>query len=641
LTRRRRAGPAARGVSIVVASWNTRDVTLACVERARQHTPVPAEVIVVDNGSTDGSAEAVEVLAAVAGPVPVRLLRNASNEGYARAVNQGLAVATGRWIVLLNSDVLVTPGWLRRLLGAARDPRVGLVGPMTNCAGSADQALAAPPRYDSPASLDDFAERWAAAHPGERRRVERLVGFCLLVRRAVVERLGRLDERFGLGNFEDDDLCRRVRQAGYTLVVARDVFVHHFGSLSFRVNGVDHGALMRENAGRFAAKWAPAVRRPHAARRATVSLCMIARDEAEQIGRCLESAAAVVDEMVVVDTGSRDDTAGVARAHGATVLHVPWADDFSAARNAALDAAGGEWVLSLDADEALAPRAAARLRDTLGATRAPGLRVPIHDVSPDGGTTSVHLLVRVFRRAPAHRFAGRVHEQVTVPHGETADLPILHYGYADPATLRAKQIRNRALLERAVGEAPADAAVRYYLACACLGLGDVEAAAGAAEAALAVAGPQQVELRLQALQTLAEARLAAGDYAAAERACEAALAAEPDWIDARLLLGRLHRRAGRCRQALVELGRFLGDRARLAADPAWPVRFPLLGSIGAEAPARAELALVHAALGGLERARREAERARRLAPRRADIAQVLAGIEARLDAARSPWRDTP
>ena len=93
-----------------------------------------------------------------------------------------------------------------------------------------------------------------------------------------------------------------------------------------------------------------------------VSLCMIACDEEANIGACLQSASRDVDEIIVVDTGSRDRTRSVARHHGARVVELPWRDDFSAARNHGLEQAAGEWILVLDCDERIAPESSGLIR---------------------------------------------------------------------------------------------------------------------------------------------------------------------------------------------------------------------------------------------------------------------------------------
>ena len=117
---------------------------------------------------------------------------------------------------------------------------------------------------------------------------------------------------------------------------------------------------------------------PATARRSMrVSLCVIARDEAEALGPCIESARPVVDEIVVVDTGSSDETIAVARAHGANVIEAPWTDDFAAVRNIGLAQASGAWVLTLDADERLSPEAVDSLVATIADAGAPALRMPI------------------------------------------------------------------------------------------------------------------------------------------------------------------------------------------------------------------------------------------------------------------------
>jgi GT2 family glycosyltransferase len=120
---------------------------------------------------------------------------------------------------------------------------------------------AAPPQlvadvpYRDMAGMEEFARRRRGDHLGEWFTTGKLSGFCLLMTRAVYEKIGGLDERFGLGFFDDDDLAERARRAGFALAVAHDVFVHHFGSRTFVGNGIDAGKLLDENAGRFAAKW--------------------------------------------------------------------------------------------------------------------------------------------------------------------------------------------------------------------------------------------------------------------------------------------------------------------------------------------------------------------------------------------------
>src|SRR5205085_5527477 len=137
---------------------------------------------------------------------------NESNLGFARGCNQALARASGRYVVFLNNDTVLTPGWLDGLVRCALHdwPHVGLVGPVTNGAPE-PQGVAAD--YRDLADLEPFAARRRRAFAGRVLPVKRLTGFCLLARREVLDRLGPLDERYGVGFFEDDDLCLRAREA--------------------------------------------------------------------------------------------------------------------------------------------------------------------------------------------------------------------------------------------------------------------------------------------------------------------------------------------------------------------------------------------------------------------------------------------
>ena len=130
---------------------------------------------------------------------------------------------------------------------------VGLVGPMSNYAAPPQLVEGVP--YRDMIEMHEFAARWRDEHRGAWFTVPKLSGFCLLMKRVVYDKIGGLDERFGLGFFDDDDLAERARRAGFELAVAHDLFVHHFGSRTFAGNGIDAAKILDENAERFAHKW--------------------------------------------------------------------------------------------------------------------------------------------------------------------------------------------------------------------------------------------------------------------------------------------------------------------------------------------------------------------------------------------------
>lgn len=190
-----------------------------------------------------------------------------------------------------------------------------------------------------------------------------------------------------------------------------------------------------------------------------VALVMIVRDEARAIERCLHSARPWVDEMIVLDTGSHDDTPACARAAGARVHHFEWIDDFSAARNAALALTQADWRLVLDADEWLVAGGAALRRLGSPAQRFVGQIEVASQI--DAATLAPSWLPRVLPRGVV--YSGRIHEQpdIGVPR-RRLELSVHHDGYL-PAQRAAKAGRNRRLLERALREHPGDAYWTYQL----------------------------------------------------------------------------------------------------------------------------------------------------------------------------------
>ena len=238
--------------SIVILTRNEIAYTRACVESIQRLTPEPFEFVFVDNGSTDGT---VEYLRGIDGAV---VNENDANLGFGGGCNQGIAASTGERILLLNNDVVVTEGWLtalhRELDSGAH---VGIAGPRSNRVAGVQQVDEAVTGYDVETldGLEPWAATWRESNRGASDPCVRLVGFCLLVERRVIDRIGGFDLRFGLGNFEDDDFCIRAGVAGFESRIAHDSFIHHAGSRTFTAERIDYVSTMSANQARFAAKW--------------------------------------------------------------------------------------------------------------------------------------------------------------------------------------------------------------------------------------------------------------------------------------------------------------------------------------------------------------------------------------------------
>lgn len=242
--------------SLVILTFNQLDFTKQTVESIRRHTPESHEIIFVDNGSRDGTLDWLEALVQENGDY--RLIANKANLGFAAGCNQGILAARGEFILLLNNDVMVTPGWLSGMLASFDSlTKVGIVGPVTNNI-SGPQKIDTP-RYESPTELDSFALAHRERFAGCRVPSRRIVGFCMLFRRSLVDRIGLLDEEFGSGNFEDDDLALRAALEGFQNLIVYDVFIHHHGSASFSGNRIDYAGAMARNRKIFNRKWSAPV----------------------------------------------------------------------------------------------------------------------------------------------------------------------------------------------------------------------------------------------------------------------------------------------------------------------------------------------------------------------------------------------
>lgn len=249
---------AGRSVDIVVCVHDAIEESLACLESIRLGTEIPHTVTIVDDASAGSAREQLRQFAA--GLPWVRVIELDENLGYTKSANAGLMSSRADWVVLLNSDTIVSPGWLAGLFEVvSAKPDVALVGPVSNAAS-----------WQSVPDLNDVNGKWKVNPLPEGMSVAGMAelvssialrgfpevpllnGFCTLMKRKVLEEVGFLDEvAFPIGYGEENDLCVRVGKAGYKLAVADHVYVYHVKSATF---GAKRGDLAKKGAASFAAK---------------------------------------------------------------------------------------------------------------------------------------------------------------------------------------------------------------------------------------------------------------------------------------------------------------------------------------------------------------------------------------------------
>jgi len=362
----------------------------------------------------------------------------------------------------------------------------------------------------------------------------------------VLDKIGGFDERFGLGFFDDDDLCVRARQAGFELLLAQDVFVHHFGNRTFQGLGVNCREQLKGNFEQFKAKWGEESVAGYrlienASRRGAedaetpensdkgdgaesqavsshdtpdnssnerscsafsaplrealgVSLCMIVRNEEENLAACLESTGDLFAEKIIVDTGSADRTKEIAAGFGARVFDFAWVDSFAAARNECLRHATGRWIMWLDADDRLDEENRTRLRTLFAGLKDENAAYAMKCLclpDPVSGTATVVDHVRLFPNHADIRWKYRVHEQilpaVRLKGGEVrwAEVVIQHVGYQDAALRRRKLERDLRLLHLENAEHADDPFTLFNLGCVFQELGQIREALPLLERSLA------------------------------------------------------------------------------------------------------------------------------------------------------------
>ncbi len=227
-------------VSLVIAVYNQVEYTRRCVDSIERCTMLPYKLIIVDNGSTDQTREFLNTLKA-------DVITNERNLGCARAWNQGIQASEGDVIGILNNDIVVTPGWLTRLMTFMDETGHGIVSPSAR-EGALD--------YDLERYAKEFVRRC-----GRATRRSDIYAACMLIRREVFDRIGLFDENFACGGGEDVDFLWRAKGAGFSTGMTGSALIHHFGMITQdAIKKTETRAYTVTNMSHFYGKWKRTIR---------------------------------------------------------------------------------------------------------------------------------------------------------------------------------------------------------------------------------------------------------------------------------------------------------------------------------------------------------------------------------------------
>lgn len=281
-----------------------------------------------------------------------------------------------------------------------------------------------------------------------------------------------------------------------------------------------------------------------------ISLCMIVKNEADCLPRCLKSVKDIADEIIIVDTGSTDETVQEANKFGAQVIMIPWKGDFSHARNAGLNRARGTWILFLDADEELDGDDLEQLRICAEHQEFEAFFLQIYNHSGEtinSPTATVNPIIRMFRNRPEYRFRGCIHEQIISSILERqpdaalhiTSVKIHHYGYAGTVVADKDKIRrNLQLLEKALVEHPDDPFHHYNIGVEYMRMNDWHAALTHHQESLSLAPPETSYIHLL-YKYIACCHFHLGNNREAIDVCDKGLTFFPDYTDLYHLKGTI------------------------------------------------------------------------------------------------------
>jgi len=284
------------------------------------------------------------------------------------------------------------------------------------------------------------------------------------------------------------------------------------------------------------------------------TLAMIVKNEAHQMRKPLDELKGHVEEIIIVDTGSTDDTVKIAKEYTDKVYQEEWKDDFALARNQALERSTQPWVLMLDADEYFPKEHLAELKKRIDSypDNIFGVLLPIHNPIEKGKNTVVHWRLTALKNHPRIRYRGEIHEtagDAIVERGGQmvkSDIPLMHYGYQDPDDVEAKSVkRNYAILLRKVEEEPDNPSFHFYLGKTYLKvMPDYEKARFHLERTVALSnGHESMDLEAKFILGIVLEKL--GELPTSLKLWHEVIRGDPQFPDVYYLMGWIYNREGR------------------------------------------------------------------------------------------------
>jgi len=239
-------------VSIILVTYNNLDFTKACLDSMKKYNNYSnCEIIVVDNLSQDGTREYLTEYEK--NHSNFKAILHDCNSGFSAGNNIGIKASKGEYIILLNNDTVVTPNWIQNLIKHFKlDNNIGMVGPRTNNIGNESRLET---HYTKSEEMIEESYSIYYDNIDKQYNISILAFFCVAITREIIEKIGLLDEAYGIGMFEDDDYCMRVKEQGYKLICADDVFIHHHLSASFDKNPEWKEQLFKKNKAIYENRW--------------------------------------------------------------------------------------------------------------------------------------------------------------------------------------------------------------------------------------------------------------------------------------------------------------------------------------------------------------------------------------------------